>query len=100
MTHLTFTNNGKTYRQITKRTAKRLYCEGKTIIAVPANIRPFNPWGLYCELSQDNKIFHKVLLATDKMGADKQFVRLCDSATYYLNCNNERGKYLRFYAEF
>lgn len=95
MTHLTFTNNGKTYRQITKRTAKKLYCEGKTIIATPANIRPFNPWGLYCELSQDN--FHKEVI--DEMGADKHFNSLCNSAIYY-NCNNETGRYLRFYAEF
>lgn len=95
MTHLTFTNNGKTYRQITKRTAKKLYCEGKPVIVAPSNIRPFNPWGLWFELSQDK--FHEAVI--DEMGADKHFISLCNSAIYY-NCNNETGRYLRFYAEF
>ena len=96
MTHLTFTENGKTYRQITKRTAKRLYCEGKTIIAAPANIHPFNIYGV-CVLNFSRERDNDFIL--DDIGAENRFEELCNSAIYY-NCNNETGRYLRFYAEF
>lgn len=93
MTHLTFTNNGKTYRQITKRTAKRLYCEGKTIYMCPANIRPFN--------SNAFKVCYGTLGERErKRTKPKNAFELLTNLCVYHNCNNETGRYLRFYAEF
>lgn len=96
MTHLTFTNNGKTYRQITKRTAKKLFCEGKTVIASPANIRPFNSYGF------THFEFNKAILDDydrENYGIEKSFDNIVNTCVYY-NCDNETGRYLRFYAEF
>lgn len=95
MTHLTFTNNGKTYRQISKKTAEKLYCEGKTIIICPANIHPFNQWGYYFNMNKErDKAF-----ILDDIGAHNRFKEYCEGIEFY-NCDSKTGRYLRFYAEF
>lgn len=92
MKHYTIACDGKEYRQISKPTAKKLYLAGVTVIAVPANINPFNKWGMVFNFSR----LRDAAYIIDEIGAENRFDELCNSAVYY-NCNNETGKYLRFY---
>ena len=72
-------------KQINKATARELYKEGKPFIIVPCNMRPdgmfaikMRPWLGY----------------TDNISFDNFYNEFC-----YYNCNNETGRYPRFYVE-
>ena len=96
MTHLTFTENGKTYRQITKATARKMFCKGKTIYMYPSKLLPFNnPWGNAFAVNIDKLEEYERTHYEPK----HNFETLVNACTYY-NCNAETGRYLRFYTEF
>ena len=44
MNNYTFNDDGKQYKRIDKRQAKKLYDAGKTIILCACNLRPFGFW--------------------------------------------------------
>jgi len=95
MTHLTFTENGKTYRQITKATARKMFCDGKTIYMYPAKLLPFNnPWGNAYDINVKDYVEEN-----DRFTPKQNFELIVNACIYY-NCNNVTGRYLRFYAEF
>lgn len=75
----TFTNGSKTYKRVTKKTARRLHNEGVSLVVVACNLRPFTPW--HCE---------------GVMSADDEFDTFVNSYTYY-NCTNETGYYPSYY---
>lgn len=71
-----------TVKQIQKRTAKKLYDQGKTIYFQASNLRPFGVW-------------QSIMLVTSKQ-EEISFENLCNEYTWY-NCDSERGKYINFY---
>ena len=44
MIKYTFTENGRTYKRISKTAARAAYKNGLTVIICPRNLRPFTPW--------------------------------------------------------
>ena len=93
MRKLTFTDGGTTYRQITKRTAKKLYLQGFPVVLCPCNLRPFTMW--HCE--HVIKKADRAQFVTDEIGAANDFDNLVNSFEWY-NCqNSETGKYTAFY---
>ena len=77
------------YKRISKRTARREYNAGKSIVLCPANLRPFGFW--------------RPEIITDKAteeelnGEPIEFDRIVNSFEWY-NCpNTETGKYTAFY---
>lgn len=94
MLKLSFTEKGKNYQQITKKTACKLFCEGKTIYMCPANYRPFNnPWGNAYELN-----IKSLTNKGERFSPKENFEMLVNLCIHY-NCNSEMGYYLRYYAE-
>lgn len=44
MRKYTFTEKGRTFKRIDKKTARTAYKNGLTVIICPCNLRPFTPW--------------------------------------------------------
>lgn len=69
------------YRQVQRRTAKKLYNEGKTIYLLPCKCNIGNMWVQLYELSNND---------------DESWDIVLNYYTYY-NCNCELGRYAHFY---
>ena len=71
-----------TFTRVQKRTARRLYNEGRTIYALPCNMHPDNVWQAPAPLppADDPTDFGKVTNVFE-----------------YYNCDAERGKYTAYY---
>ena len=79
-------NNGFFFERVSKRTARRVYNNGCTVIFCPVNLRPFSRWSPQIE-------FTKGTLYTDGCTFDQI---VCGFE--YSNCvDNETGKYTAFY---
>lgn len=86
MLHLTYTApDGKVFHQVTKRVAAKLFDAGRTILALPSNVRPNNPWLSPCPFNKDHFV-------------EDNFKSACESFAYY-NCNSEFGNYIHFFAQ-
>lgn len=83
MRHLTFTQGGRVYRQISKPTARKLYESGKPVVLYPSNMNPMSAWGAPFELT--------------KAGTGRTFEALVNEFTYY-NCTWATGYRVTFYA--
>ena len=93
MRDLTLTSGGTTYRQITKKTAKKLYLQGFPVVLCPCNLRPFTPWHAEHVLKKSDR----AQFVADEIGAANDFDNVVNSLEWY-NCrNNETGKYMAFY---
>jgi hypothetical protein len=93
MRGLSFTSGGTIYRQVTKKTAKKLYLQGFPVVLCPCNLRPFTPW--HCE--HTIKKADRAQFVADEIGAANDFDNVVNSFEYY-NCQyNETGKYTAFY---
>lgn len=72
---------GLTWARVTRKTARRLHLEGRTVRACPCNLRPDSMWA---------PAFH--------LEPAEDFERFEASATWH-NCTNaETGRYLAWYA--
>lgn len=75
-------------KKVDKRTARKLYNEGQTIMLVPCKVNPKNMWGIGHYFS--NK---------DGDGFETDFDKVVSYYSYY-NCQyNELGKYCAYYVE-
>lgn len=72
-----------TLKQVQKRTAKRLYNEGRTIFIQSSNMHPFNVWQSCTCINKDSETY------TD-------FETFLNDFEYY-NCRRETGLYIHFY---
>lgn len=72
------------FQQIQKRTARKLYNEGKYIYLQSSNMQFDSMWQRPCIVS--------------KKESDMDFDALCNEFEYY-NCDKERGKWIRFYVQ-
>lgn len=74
MRGLTFTSGGTTYRQITKKTAKKLYLQGFPVVLCPCNLRPFTPWHVEHVLKKSDRA---------QFVAANDFDNVVNSSIYY-----------------
>jgi hypothetical protein len=72
------------YVRVTKRTAKRLFSEGKEIMLSPCNLNPASAWHPGVDI--DNK-------------TDEDFDKTVNSFEYYNCLNRETGMYTAFYVK-
>lgn len=81
-------SNGKQYKRIDKRQAKKLYDAGETVIFCPCNLRPFdNYFGLDMDINRAN------------INCNFADFRKIVSDYELFNCTDtETGKYTAFYA--
>lgn len=80
------TLNGKTWKQVQKRTAKKIYEEGKDVYFIPCKMNSNSP----CSLG--------MIQNRDLWGQYRTFEQLCENYWVY-NCNHETGLYPHFYIE-
>lgn len=69
-------------KQINKVQARKLYAEKKPFIIVPANMRPDSQFAVHIKSGWFGRNFNNF------------YNEFC-----YYNCNNETGRYPRFYVE-
>ena len=68
--------------RVSKVKAKKVYDNGGRVIVMPCNFNIQSPWSPLIVLTGDGSSFESVINATE-----------------YYNCNNEAGKYLKYYLE-
>ena len=95
MKKYTFSENGHTYKRISKKAARAAYKSGLTVVICPCNLRPFTPWHNEHRMNRKDRE-HFVI---DEIGVLNDFNNMISSFEYY-NCpNSETGKYAAFYIE-
>lgn len=91
MRNLQYSKDGKTYKQVSKTKARRLYNEGKPIALVPSNLYPLAPMVGFSVMSVND---------IDEQVRDEKYYSFdsrVNSFEYY-NCTcNETGKYANFF---
>lgn len=80
MTKETFKN----YNRVSRKTAEKAYNAGKLILIAPCNVNMYFMIRLYGIINDDP--------------CDKSFDSIVSEYEYY-NCNNELGKYAKFFVE-
>lgn len=74
-----------TVKQVQKRTARKLYDQGKNVYFQACNLRPFGVW-------------QSLMLVTNLNRDEISFDELCTEYGWY-NLDSERGKYISFYVD-
>ena len=86
MRNIKFSRWNKSYHQITKKHAEKLFYNGGSVLACASNLNP---------------AMYAVKLAIVKKDGvpfpENQFEKLCNEVLYYNCINAETGKYIRFY---
>lgn len=84
MNNYIFTSNGKKYKRIDKRIARKMYDAGHNIILCACNLRPFSQWHAETE--------------TNKKQCDNTtFDYLVNQFEFYNCINSETGKHASYY---
>ena len=78
---------GCIYRRITKSNARRMFCDGHTVIIAPVFANMNSPWHLWHIIQYNGK---------DEGTPEQHFERIINSFIYY-NCNAELGRYPKYY---
>lgn len=90
----TINYNGNEYTQVQKRTAEKLYNEGKTISLIPCNA---NPNGMFYGLFDVNiSAMDEIDVDISKRSGQSLFQKMLCNFEYY-NCNVGLGRYAHFY---
>lgn len=87
----TYTKNGKTYRQIKKDTARKLFAAGKEIALLQCKANPFYIFNDFITISPELPFG-----SLENFTFEKQFDSCVNSFEWY-NCNSELGKYANFF---
>lgn len=95
MNNYTFNADGKQYKRIDKRQAKKLYDAGKTIILCACNLRPFGFWRPEIPINKTDYLKHGYTAPA----SDYDFRHRVNSFEFYNCTNTETGKYCAFYTE-
>lgn len=86
MKNYTFTEKGFTFERVDKKTARRAYNNGLSVLWCPCNLNPVSPWGVAMKINKN-----------DAGNVGRTFETVLDYFTAY-NCTNaETGKYAAFY---
>lgn len=75
-----------TIKQVNKNTAKKFYESGKVVFFQSSNMQFNSVWQHACPIEKKYKSLYET------------FETICNDFAYY-NCDNERGKYIKFYVE-
>lgn len=78
-----------TLKRISKRTAKKMFEQGKTIFLQSSNFKPFGVWSQAIEINNQKDCFLSGVYGFE------QYVK---SFEYY-NCSYQQGYYASFYIE-
>lgn len=93
MRTIEFNHNSYTFKRINKKTARRAYKNGLTVIITPCNLKPFSPWHPEFHLNRESR---KEFIA-DEVGIENDFNNWVNSFEYYNCINTETGKYAAYY---
>ena len=89
MNNITLTNNGKTYKRVSKTAAKKVFESGESVVICACNLNPFGFWNCGIEIK--------------KYQFDSEYSNDFNKRVYcyeLYNCvNSETGKYASFYIE-
>ena len=91
-----FTIDNITYKQVQKRTAERMFSEGKTIYIIPCKANPHSPWIQFYDFSQE-RLQLKDDYISEYDGIGFELFRKQVNAFEYYNCNSELGTYPSYY---
>ena len=93
MKHYHFTNKGRLFIRVNKRSAKAAFIAGNTIAICACNLRPGAPYSPEYITSRAARAD----FILDDIGAANDFRNIVNSYEYY-NCRNgETGRYAAFY---
>ncbi len=84
MNNMRFSDGDIIVKRISKRTARKMFNNGKRVMFCPVNCNPLHPYysfGVWCDKS-----------------FGESFDSQCTTYQFY-NCNGELGRYIAFYAE-
>lgn len=76
-------SNGKTYKRIEKRQAKKAFYNNKKLVICANNLQPFSPYGTGLTFVKTPNI--------------SNFERFVNNFEYYNCINSETGRYSSFY---
>lgn len=93
MRKYTYTEKDFSFERIDKKTAKKAYLNGLTVIICPVNLRPGEPY--HPERPINRKSREEFII--DEIGAINDFNNIIASFEYYNCSNTETGKYAAFY---
>lgn len=88
-----FYQGGFQFRRVSKRTARRAYQTGFTVIMCPSNLRPFTPYHHEHTINRKDRAH----FIADETGALNDFNNLVASFEYYNCTNTQTGRYAAFY---
>ena len=88
-----FTHNGYTFKRVNKKTARKLYKNGLTILINPCNLHPFSMWTTAYQLNRNSR----EQFVIDEIGIENDFNSWINSFEYYNCTNSETGKYASYY---
>ena len=101
MNNAIFTDNGKQYKRIDKRQARRAYNNGETVYFCPCNLRPFGMWSPAVDVNKNDYKkygFDQPLIFSD--GSNEiDFNRRLIQFEFYNCINTETGLYTAFYIQ-
>lgn len=101
MNNYNFTENGKQYKRIDKRQARRAYNAGKTIYFCPCNLRPFGFWqpAIDININDYKKFGYSEPFVFSDGTNEMDFNRRLNQFEFYNCINTETGKYTAFYIQ-
>lgn len=88
-----FYQGGFQFKRVSKRTARRAYQTGFTVIMCPSNLRPFTPYHHEHTINRKDRAH----FIADETGALNDFNNLVASFEYYNCTNTQTGRYAAFY---
>lgn len=97
MINYTFTDEKtkQDYKRITKPMARRAFCDGKTVIVCPSNLRPFSMWHCETDFNINSETMQNELQFRE---TPEKLFNYCVNQFEFYNCiNNETGKHASFY---
>lgn len=97
MINYTFTDEKtkQDYKRITKPIARRAFCDGKTVIVCPSNLRPFSMWHCETDFNINSETMQNELQFRET--PENLFNYTINQFEYYNCTNTETGKHASFY---
>lgn len=83
------------YKRITKPIARRAFCDGKTVIVCPSNLRPFSMWHCETDFNINSETMQNELHFRET--PENLFNYTVNQFEYYNCINTETGKHASFY---
>ena len=101
MNNYIFTDNGKQYKRIDKRQARRAYNDGKTVYLCPCNLRPFGVWRPEIDINKTDykKYGYNEPFIFSDGSSEMDFNKRVNYFEFYNCTNTETGIYTAFYIQ-